>query len=351
MLLENEQEMNVGQFPPIPLSAERWESIRNRIIDELARGGRGLKDFAPNDYDLGRLELWLKEPPSEYVSWGARIGAKSASVQIAETLEKRLSEIEAIGTNKRHRCPVRVETAISQAIFEGVGMARSLCEFVEIAAPPGVGKTEGKNEVIARTRKAEGFFCPVWNIELDETCISIKNILQLLSQEILGAGRFDPKNEFEMNQAIIEATEGKGGVLLVDEGQHLADIMKKMGIPIVNLLRRFVDRGLFGIVYFGNGEIYRRLSGKGEYTQLLSRMQDFRLELKGYGASNGRYLTRDDVLAVAAAWGVTGAEESAYCLKAASQPGALRTMTNIFRRAHEAFGVIDIRAMKKIREF
>ena len=147
-------------------------------------------------------------------------------------------------------------------------------------------------------------------------------------------------------------------MLAIDEGQHLADVLKRLGIPIINQLRSFVDDGLFGIVYFGNGEIYRRLGGgtgknKGAYTQILSRMQDFRVEFSGFDPTGKKApcLTKKDVAAVAAAWGVTGAEEIAWCFKAVAQPGALRTMTNVFRQALSEYGEITITNLNSIRRF
>ena len=152
---------------------------------------------------------------------------------------------------------------------------------------------------------------------------------------------------------MIDATYGRHGLLLIDEGQHLADATKKMGIPTVNLLRRFVDRGCFGVLYMGSGEMYRRLlSGKGAYTQLLSRMQDFRVEVAPYCAKQSAKepaLSRDDVLAVAAAWGVQGVAEIAYCLKAAELPGSLRSMTNIIRSALVRFGDLSVDSLQQIR--
>jgi len=359
MLHENALAPNYADFddkPPQPFDVERWKSLRNRLIDELAKGGKSLEDFAPNEMDLGRLKIWLKSPDS-FPRYGRRVGEKSAAELIAESLEQQFSELDQAGLDFRLRCPARVETTVTQALIEGAETARNLCEWVDFCAAPGLGKTEAKTEYIARMRKADGFFCPVWSIDLDETCISTKAILNLIAREILGAGTFDERSEFAMSQAIIEATNGRRGLLFVDEGQHLADILKKMGIPIINLLRRFVDRGCFGIVYLGNGEIYRRLSAglgrdKGAYTQLLSRMQDFRIEVGGYRPGRpgeGRALTKGDILAVANAWGVSGVEESAYCLKRAEGPGALRAMTNVFRVAMERYGALNIKSLNKVR--
>ncbi len=337
----------------------RWEVLVNRVIDELAKGGEvSLKSISSGvGFDLQTIEIWLKSPDC-FLAYGRRVGEKSTSEQIGNALEKYFLELDAAGVRVRTRCPVRVKTSVIDAMLSGIEAARSMCEFVEICAAPGLGKTESTLDYLARCRKAEGFDCPVWPIELDESCISIKAVLQLIARQIVTHGNYDQKSEFSMSQAIIEQASGRRGVLLVDEGQHLADAQKIMGIPIINLLRRFVDRGLFGIAYFGNGEIYRRLTSgtakdKGAYTQLLSRMQDFRVEIIGLGKGDGTLpaLTREDVLSIADAWGVTGVEERSYCLKAAAQPGALRTMTNIFRRSLDSCGHIDIGTMNKIRRF
>jgi len=362
MLQQNEvddewKSIAFAESPPRPFDRGRWEVIVNRVIDELAKGGEAtLKSISSGiGFELGTLEIWLKSPTC-FLSYGRRVGEKSTSEKIGEALEKYFLQLEEAGANVRMRCPVRVKTGVIAEMVSGIEAARSMCEFVEICAAPGLGKTESTLEYIASCRKAEGFDCPVWLIELDESCISVKAVLQLIARQVVRHGQYDPKSEFSMVQAIIEATTGRRGLLLVDEGQHLADAQKIMGIPIINMLRRFVDRGLFGIAYFGNGEIYRRLiSGtgkdKGAYTQLLSRMQDFRVEIHGLGkgGDGAAALTREDVLAVAATWGVTGIEERAYCLKVAAQPGALRTMTNVFRRSLERFGHIDITTMTKIR--
>lgn len=342
---------------PPPLDRGRWETIRNGVVDELVKGnGKTLKSFSgPAGIEVGRLEIWLRSPDS-FSHIGRRLGEKSIAVVIAESLEKHLSDLNAAGKNSRDRCPVRLETSVTRAAISGIQTARSLCELVLIDAVPGLGKTEAINEYISRTTKAEGFGCPVWKIQFDESCISMKAVLSLIAREILGAGRFDEKSEFSMMQAIMEKARERGGVLLVDEGQHLADAQKKMGIPIINLLRSFPDRAILGIAYFGNGEIYRRLASgtgrdKGAYTQIFSRVEEFRLEIFGLGKGGKGCpaLSKADVLAVASVWGVSGVEAQAYCLKTAALPGALRTMANICRRALELYGGVDIDALNKVR--
>lgn len=350
MLHENEQ---MDWLPP--LDSGRWKAISDRLIDELA-SGRTLHDFAQDEREVGRLQIWLKSPDS-FPKFSRVVGDTTHAEKIAETIEARFAEFDQAGPDYRVRCPVKVETTVTRALIEAAETARSLGEWFDFCAAPGLGKTEGKNEYIARTRKSEGFFCPVWAIELDESCISIKSVLSLVARSILGAGRCDERSEFSMSQAIIEATRGRRGLLFVDEGQHLADMMKKMGIPIINMLRRLVDQGCFGIIYLGNGEIYRRLStgtgrDKGAYTQLLSRMSEFRTEIGPYRPSigdDGKSLTKADILAVASAWGVNGVEERAYCLKITEGPGALRAMTNVLRVSMERYGSLDIKCLRQVR--
>lgn len=339
--------------PPV-LDNQRLKSVRDRLIDELLKGAR-LVDFSTENIDVDRLRFWMERPFSG-LHRARIVGEKSVSEKIVEALESRFLEIDRAGIDYRLRCPVRVETTVTRALIDGAETARNLCEWVDFCAPPGLGKTEAKAEYIARSIKADGFDCPVWSVDLDEACISTKAVLALISREIV-KGRVDEKSEFSMSQSIVEATRDKRGLLFVDEGQHLADAMKKMGVPIINLLRRFVDRGCFGIVYLGNGEIYRRLStgvgrDKGAYTQLLSRMQDFRIEIGGYqpgASSDDKRLSREDILSVANAWGVSGVEEAAYCLKIAQGPGALRAMTNVFRMAMANYCSLDIKALSAVR--
>lgn len=335
----------------VRLDQARWRKLRDRVIDEVA-AGKTLGELTPPGVGSERFEIWLEKPESGALEpW--RVAEKPQRVLIAEALEGLFIELDQNAEIRLNRCPKRVETTVTRALIEAAETARQLCEWVDFAAPPGTGKTEAKQEYIARIRKQEGFFCPVWSVELDEMCVSPRAALNLIAREVLGEHATREKNDFLLNQAVIDATYGRHGLLLIDEGQHLADATKKMGIPTVNLLRRFVDRGCFGVLYMGNGEMYRRLlSGKGAYTQLISRMQDFRVEVAPYRANQSAKepaLSREDVLAVAAAWGVQGVTEIAYCLKAAELPGSLRSMTNIIRSALVRFGDLSVGSLQQIR--
>jgi DNA transposition AAA+ family ATPase len=349
-MMINENDSNPDDF------SCRWKRASERLIDELA-SGKSIEELTPRDIDTDRLKIWLKSPnENKHRLYSRYVGEKSTSEKILESLEAKFAEIDQSGINYRARCPVKVQTTVTNALIETAEIARNLGEWADFCAAPGIGKTEAKNEYIARMRKAEGFFCPVWSIELDESCISPKAVMSLIAREIPDIHDHE-RSDFDIAQAIIRETKGSRGLLFVDEGQHLADVNKKLGIPIINMLRRLIDHGCFGIVYLSNGEIYRRLStgagrGKGAYTQLLSRMSEFRREIGPYipnQTEDQNSLTKEDVLSVAKAWGVSGVEEKAYCLKIAAGPGALRAMTNAFRVAMERYGILGIETLKKVR--
>lgn len=332
-----------------PVDPERWKYLRDRVADELKKNpGQGVETIArAAGVDPERLDMWLRKP--NCFQSARRVGEKPTSFLIAEALERYFEALDKAGRNPKDRCPFRVETSVTQAVIKGIELARFMRETVLIDAASGLGKTESVNEYIARARKGEGFDCPVWTIELNEYCISPKAILSLICTSILGEDRYESRPEFELSRAILGATEGKNGVLIIDEGQHTADATKRLGMSILNGLRSFPDKGAFGIAILGSGETYRRLK-TAKYAQLLSRVEDFRVDIAGLGqGKNGQHaLTENDVFAVMSAW---GAEDKEYCLNAARQSGALRTMTNIFRMSMDLYGTVDSAALRKIRRF
>lgn len=353
MLHEISEEIAVDELSqskwPV-LAKDRWEALRKRMAEELG-GGLGLGRFATETgVSVGNLQIWLSTPPSIFPSPNARMGEKCPQILVAEKLEISFAQLDEERRQKK-RQPVRVETNVTRAVMEGIASARSLVETVLIDAAPGLGKTEGFREYIARAQKAESFNCPVWLIELDEYSLSQTAILGQIARQCGGIGKADEKSEYSLSRAIIEATEGKGGVLIIDEAQHLGDATKKMGMPIINGLRRLVDQGCFGLALIGNGEIYRRLEAGG-YHQLMSRMETWRVDIAGLGQgrSDQPALLEEDIDAVMAAWGVSGLAERKYCIETAKQDGALRKLTSVFRHSLERYALIDAGTLQKIKK-
>ncbi|MCA8060688.1 AAA family ATPase [Burkholderia cepacia] len=324
-----------------PLNKEvtaRWEALKNRLVDELSRGITVARLATETGLMAGQIERWASDP--KCFRDGHRIGEPSLAERIESSLESRFAELDVErAAENRHR-PARVETSVMVKAMHAFDMARKTPALVDFTAPPGVGKSAAVEEYVANCRKAEGFACPVWTVELSEFNLSAKGVLALLAEQV----RRSPQSgsEFELSRLIEDSVEGKGGLLIIEEAQHLADALNiNSGLRIINGLRRYVDKGLFGIVFINNGEIYRRLQS-GKHAQLFSRMESWRVKVDG--------VTDDDVDKIMLAWGVSGKAAREYCIKVASGGGALRSLVSLFQRTHREFGVIDIDTMKSIRE-
>jgi len=314
----------------------RWEALKNRLADEISRGlsmARIANETRLNAESINAWATdfsWFREP--------RRLGEESQASIIEAALAARFNELDQERANEKTRSPARIETSVTREVISAIAMSRDMVEIVDISAPPGSGKSVGVAEYVAKARKDEGFDCPVWPIELNEFSLSAKSVLRLIARACINPS-YDVHDEASIFKDVADKTQGKGGVLIVEEAQHLGDAKNINGIRIFNGLRRFVDAGCFGIVLIGNGELYRRLKS-GHHAQLLSRMASFRKEIAG--------VTDEDVDNVMAAWGVSGKAERALCVKIASGPGALRSLVQAFRRTLHEFGVINATTLNKV---
>lgn len=315
---------------------ERWERLKNRLADEISRGYSIARLANETRLQAEQIDAWTKD--FDFARQARYFDRESGAEKIEAALEARFKELDQERAEEGNRTPERIETSVIREVIEGITMARDEGEIVDISAPPGSGKSQGVSEYMAKARKAEGFDCPVWLIELSEFALTTKAVLGMIAHAC-GAACHDYRDEHSMFEAIADKTLGKGGVLIVEEAQHLGDAKNINGIRIFNGLRRFVDKGCFGIVFIGNGELYRRLKN-GQHAQLLSRMSSFRKEIHG--------VTEEDVDKVMAAWGVNGKEERALCLKIAKSPGALRSLVNVFRRSLRDYGRISLATLNKV---
>jgi DNA transposition AAA+ family ATPase len=312
----------------------RWELLKNRLADEISRGLSIVRIANETRLKAEMISMWATD--FDWFRESRRIGSESEAEIIETALETRFNELDLERENEQRRSPARIETSVTREVLAAIAMSRELVEIVDISAPPGCGKSEGVAEYVAKARKIEGFDCPVWLIQLNEFSLSSKTVLQMVGQACISAnyGSFD---EAAMFREIADKTQGKGGVLIVEEAQHLDDA--KSGFRVFNGLRRFVDAKCFGIAMIGNGELYRRFKS-GQHAQLLSRIVSFRKEIPG--------ITEEDVDSVMAAWGVSGKAERHACLKIAKNPGALRNLTGVFRRALREYGVIDLATINAV---
>lgn len=325
-----------------PVNMERWEQLTARLSDEMARGYSLNRIAIESGLNAERGHTFVKLAPDRIKAWTLNPEAMRETryldqIAPADEIEQKLiawfAELDAERAGSQTAAEVFIETAVSRKIWGGFEQAHELCELVEIAAPPGTGKTYAAAQYLSQCRKLDGFDCPVWIIDCNGITLTLKNVLQEIFDKI-NSGDSNGRNNIDGDiiKRIEKQTDGRGGLLIVDEAQHIADAQLMHGINILNGLRYFTDKKLFGIAFLSNGEIYRRVSG-GKYAQLSSRMEAWRVEV--------RAVPDEDVDLIMTTWGVSGKSAREWCIKKAKGAGGLRALTCAFKLAAHKFGAIN----------
>lgn len=333
-----------------PYDMARYKRINQRLADELTRDNNSLlkianiirpKDFNSRGYEnlwYDRLVEWSKS--SENMRQPSRFtGEPSVAEQIEMALEKLFNDLDAERALRKNN-PGFVETSVFRSIVEGFQMSRELCRMVEISTPPGSGKTTAAKHYLAQCQKMEGFDCPVWLITLSECNISTRLITWEIVKVITGdssmfeSGNPDRASEYGMNERIAQLCSSKSpGLLIIDEAQHIGQFhgnVRPHGLNIINSLRSFCDRGLFGIALLSNGEVYDRTKTSRNSIQLSSRILLVKVKKP----------TENDIDLIMSTWGVSGKSEREISLKLGTGDGGLRTLTDAYRLALHKYGEI-----------
>jgi DNA transposition AAA+ family ATPase len=313
---------------------KRWEKLTVRLADEISQGHLMARIANEICVKTQAIHLW-----SQKFHERDNLDRWSDTAKLEDAIEARFNELDKERAATKTRIPARIETSVTRAVMKAIKTARDVQQIVDICAPSGSGKSQGVAEYVAQVRKAEGFNCPVWTVELTAFAMSKKAILEMIGMACVSP-TYEVSNELRAVREIEEATQGRGGVLILEEAQHLGDLKNIDGIHIFNGLRRYVDAGCFGVALIGNGELYEALKkGKGS-AQLISRMASFREVIPG--------CTDDDVDRIMQAWGVSGKAERTACLKIAKSPGALRSLAGVFQRVLREYGVIDLETINAV---
>lgn len=322
------------------ISRERWENLSVRLIDAM-NGGSGVTlagIYRATGIDGGWVDRFMTSPESLLkVRRSIWEEEKTALETNADKLDSYLVEFalkrSAGGT------PRPVETGVTKFFIEVADETRELSQCTLFDGPPGIGKSDAIDACIRRVQLAAGYYAPVWRITLDEYTLSHKAILDEIGRQIVRRN-WDNRDVPTMRNSIRDAAVNTGGLLIVDEAQHLADADLKQGVAIINGLRSFADQRFFGVLLIGNGEIYRKINGKPDRVQLFSR-----LELREVRVGNDGHLTAGDVRTIAESWSVTGVDAYALSWQIAQKPGALRRLTKLYARARREYGEINYDSM------
>jgi DNA transposition AAA+ family ATPase len=315
---------------------ERWKALTARLADEISQGHYIARFANEIGFKADAIHHWAHEyiDREDGDRW-------SDTAQLEEAIEARFAELDKERAAAKPRKPARIETSVTRAVIKAIKTAREEQQIVDICAPSGSGKSQGVEEYVVQVRKTEGFNCPVWTIQLTAFALAAKSILEMIATACVSPN-YEVSNDLRAARAIEEATQGRGGVLIVEEAQHLGDLKNLSGIHVFNGLRRFVDAGCFGVALIGNGELYEALrKGKGS-AQLISRMASFREVIPG--------CTDEDIDRVMQAWRVSGKGERAACLRIAKSPGALRNLAGVFTRSLREIGVINLTTINALQK-
>lgn len=202
-----------------------------------------------------------------------------------------------------------IETDTSGRIIAAITFAQSVGDFVVILSGAGCGKTF--------TIKHYSTLNPnVWVVTMRPDTSGVAAALEEIG-EVMGIrnGRAN-----RLSRDICKRVEGTGGLLVIDEAQHLT-------VAAIEAIRSIHDATEIGVVLSGNESVYARLTGgarAANCAQLFSRIGK-RLRLTKP--------TKHDVSALAARYGITEGKELSILIGISQKPGALRGMVKTLRLA------------------
>lgn len=193
--------------------------------------------------------------------------------------------------------PAWVATPLAERVLAALGYAQMAGDIAVIYGAAGLGKTTAAREYARR-------YPNVWIATMSPATAGVTTSLE---EVCLALGFRDlPQGAARMSRAIVARIAGTGGLLIVDEAQHLT-------VAALDALRALHDATGVGLALVGNEMVYARMTG-GQRAAYLDRLYS-RIGKRARLARAGR----EDVERLAGAFGL--------------RPGALKLLTEIGARA------------------
>ncbi|GMU42757.1 MAG: hypothetical protein AMXMBFR25_07430 [Lysobacterales bacterium] len=206
--------------------------------------------------------------------------------------------------------PEWIPTQSALRIISTLRFAQAMGDVVLIYGSEGTGKTHAAREYAKQGGR-------VWLATMTPATAGIVPALE----QICAAVDTLPRNgASELHRAIIGKTTQTGGLLVIDEAQHL--------IPgALAQIAAIHDAAGIGVAMLGNHSIYAKLTAarSAESLACLHSRIGKRLRVDA--------LTPDDVGVIAASWGVAGAGALKTLAEIGRKAGALRMVTKTLRVA------------------
>lgn len=294
-------------------------TVRQRVQAEM--DGAGLSQTAvAREWGIsgGALSQWLR---GEYS--GSNDNMARRAEQWLSLREKRSRATSALPT-----APEWFEGPSAKAMRGVMAMAHLLGDFVCVYGGPGVGKTK----TAERYRDDN---TNVWLATISKATATPVPAMQEIG-EAIGLRDINYTGARPLYRAIVRAITKTGGLLIVDEAQHLND-------GSLEVIRAIHDETGIGVALVGNEAVYSRLTGGN---RAMHRAQLFsRIGGRKYVAQPAR----GDVDAQAQAWGVSDPEIVQYLRSISAKPGALRGVTKTLRLAVMQAGSIDAMTLEHVQ--
>lgn len=286
---------------PALMTEDQVTEVREQLKAIIVSENRRATDIAREaGIAYGTLSVWLVG------KYGGRNDRIALDVQKWLQTREARKQVEAVVS----RGPGFVRTPTAEKVAALLQHAQHLPDICSYIGAPGIGKTSAVCTYAASNSN-------VWKLTAHPTLSTPRDVLRALSRVL---GLYASSTPALMQQAIVDRVRGTGGLIIVDEAQHLRP-------EAMDQLRTIHDDADIGLALIGNEAISSRLEGDGrrdKFAQLTSRVGMRRAQAK---ASKG------DVEAILDAWGIEGEAERALLAAVAKKPGALRVMGKTLRLA------------------
>lgn len=281
-------------------TAEELDAIRAEITNIQQAEGLSQNDVAKaSGVAYGTLNLFMN---NKYQGSNERVAGELRIWLTARAENRRQRSIVP-------KVPSFIMTKSAASFQEALRYAQLMPEISVIAGAAGIGKTTAADNYAGTNPN-------VWKATMDPTMASVNTMLNEVAA-VLGVTE---KSATKLPRAIGRRVQDSGGLIIIDEAQHLSP-------QALDMLRSLYDRYQIGVALVGNETVYARLEGEGrkaQFAQLFSRVGVRVTRTKPY---------QDDMCELIKAWGVTEKDEIAFLKSIALKAGALRTMTKCLQLA------------------
>lgn len=276
----------------------RFLAFKNRSGVSFTSVGKALKLSATS------VKAWADGEPGEvtvgepYEMVAAKIGPWLETELAKERIQTRLASI-----------PECVPTPVLKKFHAGFAVAKALGKIFVGTGCPGSGKTTAARAAVQGRHDC-------WYLMIEPATGHLRECLSAIATVL--RCNMGNATTYEISRAIIERLSGTGGLLILDEAQHL-------GFASLEQIRVISEKSQIGVALIGNSVIYSQMGGgrrSSGFDQLRSRIVK-RIELPA--------MTIDDIQPVVAAFGVRGESELAILARIARNDGALRDVVNVLQ--------------------